>query len=393
MEHEGANFIIELALILIFANLGGMLAQRLNQPAVLGQIIAGIFLGPALLNIVLPNEIISSYAEIGVILLMFLAGVETDLAELRNSLGASASIALGGVITPLAMGIAGIYFLYPQEGLLGASFVGVILTATSISITVQVLRELDKLRDKTGISILGAAVMDDILGIIILTLVIGIALPGEGSNIFVVLLKIVGFFILAGIAAKFFTAFMNKHSSKMLRNRNVGAFAIIICLVLAYIAEEFGVASIIGAYFTGVVFSLTPYERRVEQDVSNIAYTLFTPVFFLNIGLAINLSGINEILLPLLILLLIAVVSKVIGCGIGAKLMKFSFRESLQVGVAMIPRGEVGLIVANIAMDGKFISEGMFTAAVLVVVLTTVITPPLLKRAYKTVPAKAKSAS
>ena len=383
MEHGSANFIIELALILIFANLGGIIAQKLNQPGVLGQILAGVIIGPALFNIVSPDDIISSYAEIGVILLMFLAGVETDLKELKNSIGASASIALGGVVMPMALGIAGIYYIFPQEGFLGASFVGVILTATSISITVQVLRELDKLRERTGISILGAAVIDDILGIVVLTLIIGIAEPGEGSNILIVLIKIIGFFILAGLAGRFFTTFMNKHSSKMLRNRNVGAFAIIICLVLSYIAEEFGVAAIIGAYFTGIVFSLTPYERRVEHDVSNIAYTLFTPVFFLNIGLAINLDGVNEILLPLIMLFVVAILSKVVGCGFGAKIMKFSFRESLQIGTAMIPRGEVGLIVAKIAREGGFISEGIFTASILVVVLTTVVTPPLLKKAYK----------
>ncbi|SHJ22376.1 Kef-type K+ transport system, membrane component KefB [Dethiosulfatibacter aminovorans DSM 17477] len=383
MEHGGLNFVIDLALMLIFANLGGIAAQKLNQPSVLGQILAGLLAGPAVLNIVTPNEIISTFAELGVILLMFLAGMETDLYELKKSAGASASIAVGGVIMPMVMGILAIKILYPSEGIISGAFVGVILAATSISITVQVLREIEKLNDKTGIGILGAAVIDDVLSIIVLTLVIGVASPGEGSGILFVVLKIVAFFVLTMVAGRIFTTFMNKNSSKMLRDRNVGAFAIIICFILAFVAEEFGVAAIIGAYFTGIVFSLTPYNHRVEKDVSSIAFTLFTPVFFLNIGLIINLDGVCGILVPLVVLMIVAMVSKIIGCGLGAKLMKFSARESIQIGVGMIPRGEVGLIVANVAKSGGFISDNMFTATILVVVLTTIITPPMLKKAYE----------
>ncbi len=175
---------------------------------------------------------------------------------------------------------------------------------------------------------------------------------------------------------------MNKNSSKMLRDRNVGAFAIIICFILAFVSEEFGVAAIIGAYFTGIVFSLTPYNK-VEHDVSNIAFTLFTPVFFLNIGLIININGVGKIIFPLIILMIAAVFSKVVGCGVGAKMMKFSNREAIQIGVGMIPRGEVGLIVANVAKSGGYISDSMFTASILVVVLTTIITPPMLKKSYE----------
>jgi Kef-type K+ transport system membrane component KefB len=383
MEHGGLNFVIDLALMLIFANLGGMVAQKLNQPSVLGQILAGVVIGPAIFNVVAPNEIISTFAEIGVILLMFLAGMETDLYELKKSAGASASIAVGGVVMPMIFGILAVKVLYPDESLMSGAFVGVILAATSISITVQVLREIGKIKDKTGIGILGAAVIDDVLSIIVLTVVVGIADPGEGSGILFVILKIAAFFVLAMVAGRIFTTFMNKNSSKMLRNRNVGSFAIIICFILAFVSEEFGVAAIIGAYFTGIVFSLTPYNIRVEKDVSGIAYTLFTPVFFLNIGLIINFDGIGGIIVPLIVLMIVAVASKVIGCGLGAKLMKFSTKESIQIGVGMIPRGEVGLIVANVAKNGGFISDSMFTVTILVVVLTTIITPPMLKKAYE----------
>jgi Kef-type K+ transport system membrane component KefB len=383
MEHGGLNFVIDLALMLIFANLGGMAAQKFNQPSVLGQILAGVVIGPVMFNVVVPNEIISTFAEIGVILLMFLAGMETDLYELKKSAGASAAIAVGGVVMPMIFGMLAIKVLYPAETLMSGAFVGVILAATSISITVQVLREIGKIKDKTGIGILGAAVIDDVLSIIVLTVVVGLADPGEGSGLLFVILKIAAFFVLAMVAGRIFTTFMNKNSSKMLRNRNVGAFAIIICFILAFVSEEFGVAAIIGAYFTGIVFSLTPYNTRVEKDVSGIAYTLFTPVFFLNIGLIINLDGIGGIIVPLMVLMIVAVASKIIGCGLGAKFMKFSTKESIQIGIGMIPRGEVGLIVANVAKNGGFISDSMFTTTILVVVLTTIITPPMLKKAYE----------
>lgn len=382
MGHGELDYILNIALVLIFANLGGMLSRKLKQPVVLGQILAGVLIGPIVLNIVVPDIIISSFAEIGVILLMFLAGIETDLGDLKRTAGAASAIAFGGIITPFIMGFGAVYYLFPQEGVIGAAFVGVILTATSIGISVQVLRELKKIKEKTGISILGAAVIDDIIGIILLTVVLGVASPTGETGIVIVLLKMVGFFILAGVSGRIFTSFMTKYSSKMLRNRNVGAFAIIVCFLLAYMAQGFGLAAIIGAYFSGIVFSMTPYNNRVEQDVSNIAYTLFTPIFFLNIGLSISVKNISLIIMPVVVLFLAAALSKVIGCSIGAKAMKYSFRESLQVGIGMMPRGEVVLITANIAKAGGFISDTIFTSLVVVVLITTIVTPSLLKKAY-----------
>lgn len=382
MGNGETNYILNIALVLIFANLGGILSRKLKQPVVLGQILAGVLIGPIALNIVKPDMIISSYAEIGVILLMFLAGIETDLGELKRTAGAASAIALGGIITPFVMGFMAIYYFFPQEGIIGAAFVGVILTATSIGISVQVLRELNKIKEKTGVSILGAAVIDDIIGIILLAVVLGVANPTGETNIAVVLLKMAGFFVLASIAGRIFIVFMAKYSAKVLRNRNVGVFAIITCFLLAYFAQYLGLAAIIGAYFSGIVFSLTPYTNRVEQDVSNIAYTLFTPIFFLNIGLGISVQNISLIIVPVTVLFLVATLSKVIGCSIGAKAMRYSFRESLQVGIGMIPRGEVVLITANIAKAGGFISDTIFTSLVVVVLLTTIVTPSLLKKAY-----------
>ncbi len=380
---NGATFLFDVSLILIFANLGGLLAKKLKQPGVLGQILAGLLIGPAILNIVEPGEFIANMAEIGVILLMFIAGMETDLEELRKSAGSSLAVAMGGIILPFILGFIAIKLLFPIGGNKEAVYTGVILTATSISITVQALREFGKIREKVGVTTLGAAIMDDVLGIVLLTIVVGITSPEQGENPMIVIAKIVLFFVLAIILGRIFVTFMNKHSSKMLRNRNVAALAIIICFILAFAAQEFGVAAIIGAYFSGIVFSLTPYRNRISHDVHNIAYTLFTPVFFVNIGLSVEFQGSVEIILPVIFIVLAAVMGKILGSGIGARLTGFKTREALQIGIGMIPRAEVALIVANLGKNSGMINNTIFTSTILMVIITTIITPPLLKLAFK----------
>lgn len=380
---NGASFLLELALILIFANLGGLLVVKIGQPAVLGQIIAGLIIGPAIFNIVGPNEFINKIAEIGVVLLMFIAGAETDLNDLKKSAGSSLIVALGGIIFPFIGGYIASILLFPSGGYSQALFVGTILTATSISITVQSLREFDKIRSRVGATTIGAAIMDDVLGIVLLTVVAGIALPSQSNSVLLVIGKIILFFILALIAGKIFVIFMNKHSSRMLRNRNVASLALIICFLLAFTAEEFGVAAIIGAYFTGAIFSLTPYNNRVTRDIQNIAITLFVPIFFVNIGLNVNLSGISSVIIPAFIIILVAISGKILGSGLGAKLTGFNMRESAQIGIGMIPRAEVALIIANLGRSTGLINDALFTSAILMVVVTTLITPSMLKAAFK----------
>ena len=183
-------------------------------------------------------------------------------------------------------------------------------------------------------------------------------------------------------AGKLFTSFINKISYKFFRNRNVGEFALILAFLLAFVAEEFGVAAIIGAYFTGVVFSLTPFASRVEKDISNIAYTVFTPIFFISIGLKVSLEGIDEIIVPALVIIGVAVFGKVLGSGLGAKVSGFNLKDSLKIGIGMIPRAEVALIIANLGKSLDLINDTIFTSSVLMVVVSTLITPPLLKKVY-----------
>ncbi|MDW7668291.1 MAG: cation:proton antiporter [Bacillota bacterium] len=382
MKNDELKFLLDIAILLIGANIGGMLMAKINQPVVLGQILAGLIIGPALFDIVSPNEIINSFSQIGVILLMFIAGMETDLNDLKNSAGASSFIALGGIIFPFFGGLGITLLLFPDGGLYQGLFTGTLLTATSISITVQVLREFDKIRTKTGISNLGAAIMDDVLGIIILTVIVGMAFPNNGESTVLVIVKIFVFLVIALFAGKLFTSFINKISYKFFRNRNVAEFALILCFLLAFTAEEFGVAAIIGAYFTGVVFSITPFASRVEKDISSIAYTLFTPIFFISIGLKVSLEGIGDIILPALAIMGVAVFGKVIGSGLGAKISGFNAKDSLRIGIGMIPRAEVALIIANLGRSLGLINDVIFTSSVLMVVVSTLITPPLLKKAY-----------
>lgn len=380
--HDEITFLLDLALILLFANIGGYISKRLKQPAVLGEILTGLVIGPSVLNLIHSSGTITHMAEIGVILLMFIAGLETDVSDLKASSKCSAYIALGGVLLPMLLGIGTILLLKPDADFNQALFVGVILTATSVSITVEALRELNKLRTKQGIGILGAAVIDDVAGIIILTLIAGTASPAQANNLFVVIFKIAGFFLLSIILGIVFSRLLTKYSEIVSRDNRVLTYALIFCFLLAFIAEELGVAAIIGAYFTGVLFSTTPHRNRVSHEIQRIAYSLFTPIFFINIGLNVELRGLSGVYLLGIALVFAAVIGKVIGCGIGARLSNFNIRESLQVGIGMIPRGEVGLIVANLGLKLGIVENNIFATIVLIVLVTTIITPPLLKVAF-----------
>ena len=380
---NGANFLFDLAIILLCSNLGGIIAVKFKQPSVLGQILAGLLIGPSVFGLVGQSEFITNYSELGVLLLMFMAGMETNIDDLKKSAGSSLVIATGGVIVPYILGFLVIKFFYKGATTSQAIFSGVILTATSISITIQALREFNKTRDKVGVNILGAAIIDDILGIIVLAVVVGIVNPSQGENPVLVVVKIVIFFVLAVIIGILLVSVLSKYLYKLSSIITPASIALICCFLIAFLASEFGIATIIGAYSAGIIFSMIPKTRnKVDHDVSIIAYTLFTPVFFANIGLEVNLSGISSVVLLSFMFLLAAIVGKIIGCGLGAKISRFTNKESLQVGIGMIPRAEVALIVANLGKNAGILTDGLFTAAIVVSIGTTLITPPLLKLVF-----------
>lgn len=384
---ETYKYLLDIALILISTKVLGLITRRIQLPQVVGALIAGLLLGPACFGILQETDFIKNIAEIGVIVLMFAAGLETDVKELGKTGLASFIIALLGVIVPLFGGyfVAMIYNpVTGQETLLQNLFVGVVLTATSVSITVETLKELGKLSTKTGNAILGAALIDDVLGIIALTVISSFA--GSNVSLWVILLKILGFFVFCGVIAflfiKFVNPFINSYK-KDLRRFVILAFAF--CLLMSFAAEYFfGVSDITGAFVAGLILSNNKKTSYMLNRFDTVSYVLLSPVFFASVGLKVTFANMSSTVVILTLLLLVAaVISKMVGCGIGAKLCRYTNLQSVKIGIGMISRGEVALIVATKGMAIGLMKEEFFAPLVLVVVATTIITPILLKLAYK----------
>ncbi len=386
------NFLLDLALILLSTKVLGLLTRRFKMPQVVGALLAGVILGPAVLNTLSDVDFITKMSEVGVIVLMFTAGMETNIKELKKTGTASFIIALIGVLVPLGGGFLLAYFFNGPDISGGATgnllflqnmFIGVILTATSVSITVETLKEMGKLNTRAGNAILGAAIIDDILGIIALTLITSMADPDV--KIGIVLLKVVAFFVFAGVAGVLFFLFFRKlqnHYHKDMRRFVILAF--VFCLLISYCAEEFfGVADITGAFIAGLIISNTQRAPYIASRFETLSYTLISPVFFASIGLKMVMPEMTtSIIVFSILLMVIAVLTKIVGCGLGAKLCHFTTRESVQVGVGMISRGEVALIVATKGAALGLMSDSFMGPIILTVVLTTVIAPVLLKIAF-----------
>lgn len=386
------KFLLDLALILLSTKVLGLITRKFQMPQVVGALLAGLILGPAMLNILSETDFIIQLSELGVIVLMFNAGLESDLEELKKTGKASFIIALLGVIIPLIGGFAIAHFYAIPELSEGTSgtvflqniFIGIILTATSVSITVETLKEMGKLNTSAGTAILGAAIIDDILGIIALTVIS--SLTDTSVKVGFVLMKIAGFFIFAIIVGvlsyKIFNAWSN-YENRDRRRFIIASF--VFCLLLSYISEEvFNVADITGAFIAGLVLSNIDRKEFISNRLNIVSYALLSPVFFASIGLKIVLPVMDfNIVIFAALLTVIAVLTKIIGAGIGARLCKFSARESYQIGVGMVSRGEVALIVASKGAALGLISTAMLGPVVIVVVVTTIIAPILLKLAFR----------
>ncbi len=390
---ESYRFLFNIALILLSTKVLGLLTKKFQMPQVVGALLAGLLLGPAMFGIIKETDFIHMLAEIGVIVLMFCAGLETDIKELKNSGKASFVIALIGVIVPLAGGF-GIAYLFNKPGIIDSAastsiflqnvFIGIILTATSVSITVETLKELGKLNTKSGNAILGAAIIDDILGIIALTVITSMA--DSSVNIGITLLKIVAFFaVLVPIGFVFYKFFKKWTSQHKKDRRRFVIIAFVFCLLLSFIAERFfGVADITGAFIAGLIISNTQRTKYIASRFDTLSYMLLSPVFFASIGLKVELPSMSGmIILFAALLVIVACLTKVVGCGIGARLCGYTKAESMRVGVGMISRGEVALIVASKGAAVGLMSSTFLGPVVLVVVITTIVTPILLKLVYK----------
>jgi Kef-type K+ transport system membrane component KefB len=378
-HHSPIELLPMLAAILIGAKLAGRLSQRIGLPSVFGELVLGLVLGPSLLNLIRPNDPLALLAEVGVILLMFRAGLETDLVQMRQVGLAATIVALGGVLLPFGGG----FMLGRLFGLsdLPALFVGAVLTATSVSISAEVLRELGHLRGKVGATILGAAVIDDVLGVLVLSLVLGLA--GKGDPL-----------IAVGQMAVFFPAawFIGDRLLPQLRKiehlaggqDTVLAILLGLVMLFAWAAEALGsVADITGAYLLGIVVArYTDEEHVVHHGSSALAYAFVVPVFFVNIGLEANVTSLGAAPLFTILMVLLAIAGKVVGCGVGALTMRMSPREALQIGIGMTARGEVALVMIAAGRAAGLVNDTLFTATIVMALVTTLITPPLLRLAF-----------
>lgn len=373
---------LELALILVVAKLFGHLTVRFGFPAALGQLIGGILIGPSLLNLVAYDEGIKLIAELGVVMLLFLAGLETDIEEFKNVGVPAFIVAVLGVIIPFILGyVSALAWGYSH---LQALFLGGILTATSVGLTTSILMEMKKLRTRVGTTILAAAVVDDVLGIIILTVLV--AMNTKGSvyplDVLIILGEVVLFFILGLLLGSPAVKEALRASERINLPETVTAFAIAIMLIFAYIAERFQLAGITGAYLAGLIVAGSAEAREITSKTLTIGYSLFIPVFLVSIGIETNVHVLAHVGAFAGLYAVMAIVGKIIGCGIGGVLTGFKAREALQVGVGMVPRMEVALIMANIGLREGVFDRGTFSIPVSMVIITTLVTPFLLKWAF-----------
>jgi Kef-type K+ transport system membrane component KefB len=380
-----------LAAILLSAKLASYLSRKIGQPAVLGELIVGLILGPSLLNITHVtfvtdshlSETITALGEFGVLLLMFLAGMELHLNELRSQLRVSAYAGTLGVILPVLFGwIIGLLFQLDHAA---ALFLGLTMGATSVSISVQTLLELKMLRSRVGLGLLGSAVFDDVLIIVLLSiflaLVSGNGTPGAVVMIFV---KILAFLVLSLGIGIWLLPKLAHLAHKMQVTQGVLSFALVVMLIYGVAAEIIGgMAAITGAFIAGLMFSRSPEKQFLESGLLAIGYGFFIPIFFISIGLSLNLRDFQaDAFWLLLAISVFGIIGKLVGSGFGAKLAGFTNRESLQLGAGMISRGEVGLIVASVGMTQGLVNESEFSAVVGMVVVTTIVTPPLLRALF-----------
>jgi len=374
------DLLLTIILFLIAAKIGEEIAERVKMPPVMGELLFGIVIGPSILGVVAPSEFTDMLGSIGIIVLLFLVGMDTDISDLKKSGKPSFLSALGGVFVPMIFGFTVAYFLgFPKTE---SIFIGAILTATSVGITVRALVDMKKLDTSIGMTILGAAVIDDIMGIIILT-VLGSLASFSIFGFFGVIGKILLFFALAlYLGFKLMPLIMRK-VQRFRAPEALLSFSLIFMLGISLIAKSIGLAAIIGAFFGGVILHRVSQKEIISEKMYSLGYSIFIPIFFVNIGVETNIEAIPEVGLLALAIILVAVISKIVGAGIGAKLGGFKYKDSLKVGIGMIPRMEVALIIARTGLKLGIIGESVFSITIVLVMVTTLITPLLLKLAFR----------
>lgn len=392
------GYLLFLAIILLSTKILGIATKKIHLPQVVGALLAGIILGPSCLGLIEITDFIKKTAEIGVIMLMFTAGIDTDMKDLKETGGKAFVIACFGVAVPLLFCGALYFFFFERSadfmGVLKAAFVGMVFAATSVGITVETLNELGKLKTKTGATLLSAAIIDDILGIVLLSVLTGLSGRGEagaegGAGVLLVAAKILLFFVFVFVVGFVTKKIFERISEKHYQSRRIAIWALAFCFVMSFCAEVFfGVADITGAFFAGLILcNLTKSRQYVAKKVTVTSYMLFTPVFFASVGMRTDLKTMNfGILLFALILIVLTVLSKILGCGLGARVCGSKKHEALVIGIGMVARSEVALMVAQKGIDAGMIDPKMLPAIILSVICSALVTPILLKAAVSKSP-------
>lgn len=398
MEVEISSVLIYLAVILLSARLGGELFSRLKQPPVVGELISGIMIGPfvagQISNLILGHHlfinldspsgsVVNVFSDIGIILLLFLAGVSIDIDEFKKSGKVAIAVASSGVVVSFIFGFALAWFL--GWGTIEAAFLGAVLTATSVGLTVRALVDIGKLHAPVGVAILEAAVIDDILGIMILSVLSGAALGSLSlfgvsrvvalMVIFIVLVLLFGLKILPGIMR-----FIGRFNIEEV----ILSLTIVIIFLVSALSELVSLAAITGAFLAGMVMSRLPVAKSLRAKITTIGYALFIPIFFTEMGVRMNFGELASIgILVGSVVIVMSFISKILGCGVGALIGGFSAGDSLRVGVGMVPRGEVALVIAAIGVKSGVVSHSLLSLTVLIVLATTVVAPLLIKYSFR----------
>ena len=390
---ESFEIFKDLAIIVVFAKLFGILARKCKAPQVVGEIIAGLLIGPSVLGLVNLSDFLTKMAEVGVILLMFSAGLETNLRDLIKTGFKATLIACAGVFVPLVGGtvLYGCFYGFAEVGskdFYSAVFIGVILTATSVSITVQALREMGKLKGTIGTTILSAAIIDDVIGIIVLTVVIGLSNGSVSAG--TVCLKTALFFVFSIVVGWLIYKLFKIFDSRYPHTRRIPIMGLALCLAMSYVAEKyFGIADITGAYVAGIILCNIRDSEYIAEKMDINSYMLFGPIFFASIGLKTDISDLNmSILVFAVCFVLVGLFCKIVGCGLVARMCKFTWADSLKIGVGMMTRGEVALIVSQKGLSVGLVNPVYFTAVILLIITSSILTPIILKVLYSKMPPK-----
>ncbi len=379
--------ILQIALILLLANILRAISLKLKLPPVIALIFLGIVLGPSLFNFVERSGTIEWIAQIGILFLIFEAGIQTNLSKIREESKKAIFPALGGIVFPFLFGLllAKIF----GYGLVSSLFIGAVFTATSISISVITLMDIDKLKSIEGRCIVNSAIIDDVLGILLISFIFGLSVEKTGSSniyqseLFLTVIKIIVYFIIAFAVGLYLLPALFVNSKKLRLEGSILSVSVAIIFLYSWFAEMSGLAAITGAYLAGLFIGQTEYRHMINTGISEVGKSLFIDFFFIGIGLAINLRILSINPLYLILFLLLAIISKFFGSAFGARIAKFDTTRSVRIGFGMIPRGEVALIIASMGVQHKLLSVDDLSAVVLMVIITSITAPFLIKFSYR----------